>query len=106
MRKSGSRACVSVRAYAGKRLWVDQGDGTTAQGRDSKERTVLYESSDGIGEFIAMAQAGFDGPWSWGFFLFDFFLSSLVIRLKEFKWGLRRRLRRQQDLNMLDRFFL
>lgn len=77
-----------MRTYVGKRCWLDQGDGTTAQGRDSKERTVLYESSDGIGEFIAMAQAGFDGPWSWFFFFFFcVFLSSLVIRLKEFKWG-------------------
>jgi hypothetical protein len=64
------------------RLWLDKGGGSAAQGRDSKERTVVHESSDGIGEFIAMAQAGFDGPWSLLFFL----LFSLVIRLKDFTW--------------------
>lgn len=44
------------------------------QGRQ-EESTILYGNSDGIGEFIAMAQAGFDGPWSCS----SFFSFSLVL---------------------------
>lgn len=40
---------------------------------------LFMRASDGTGEFIAMAQGGFDGPWSLLYYSFFFNLFSLLL---------------------------